>query len=123
MSEKQRKTFADYYNNPEWKAKFLARNKELIKCICGRDVTRGNLAKHRERSIHLAYLAKQQQSKLLDVVKDGLDTKQDSESFIRNLAITFEKFRDEQNSLRTRKTKKSIDNKNNNNEKINDSEK
>ena len=53
MSEQKiKKSFKEYYNDPEYRKKHLAKVNEKIKCECGQDCSRGNLAAHKKTSRH-----------------------------------------------------------------------
>lgn len=59
--EKEREAFNTWYQNPENKAKHLAKMKENMTCECGLQILRGNLAKHRKSAIHRKALEKNSQ--------------------------------------------------------------
>jgi hypothetical protein len=95
MSDKKEgKKFSDYYNNPEWKEKFLKRARERVLCACGRQTTRSNRSKHEKRPIHLGWLARQQQNQMTDLITKIKGN--DHEDFLKHVALTFASFKKEE---------------------------
>jgi uncharacterized protein YceH (UPF0502 family) len=45
--------FKKYYDNPEWRKKYLAYLKERIQCECGAMVQRVQVARHKRRKKHI----------------------------------------------------------------------
>lgn len=52
LQEIKGKTFKQYYEDPEFKAKHLARLKQKIQCACGAEVSRSNMATHKKSLKH-----------------------------------------------------------------------
>jgi len=50
---KPKKSFGDYYRDPEFKKKHLARMQEKIECsVCGGSISRSNMTKHQKTIRH-----------------------------------------------------------------------
>lgn len=49
----KKKTFSEYYADPEFKRKHLERLRELVDCECGAHVTRSNMSRHKKSPRHL----------------------------------------------------------------------
>ena len=53
MSDKiMKKSFKDYYSDPEFRTKHLAYMNEKKECQCGRVVSRANMASHLRSKLH-----------------------------------------------------------------------
>lgn len=51
--KKPKKTFKEYYADPEYKKKHLAHMLEKVTCECGQVSSRNNMPKHKKTSKHL----------------------------------------------------------------------
>ena len=74
--EKKAKTFKDYYEDPEWKARHLKKLSEKIKCNCGAMVSRGNMLRHKATRKHVKAIVEPEQKdnllRLIELMKKGL---------------------------------------------------
>lgn len=52
-SSESQSTFKKYYNNPEWRKRYLAYIKERIQCECGAMVQRVQVSRHKKRKKHI----------------------------------------------------------------------
>lgn len=69
FQEKYIKTVKDYYQDPEWRAKHLAKQREKVECECGRKVRRGGLAKHKRTDAHRQALVMKNERPKQETVK------------------------------------------------------
>lgn len=46
-------TFKQYYANPEWKERHLAKLRERVTCECGAESSKVNLGRHMHSEIHI----------------------------------------------------------------------
>jgi hypothetical protein len=49
---KPRKPFTEYYADPEYKQKHLAKSREKVECECGVAISRGNMSAHKKTLQH-----------------------------------------------------------------------
>ncbi len=56
---KQQKTFKEYYADPEYKRRHLARMQEKLECpTCNVSISRSNMSKHKKTKHHIRVAAK-----------------------------------------------------------------
>jgi hypothetical protein len=62
IEEKPQKTFRDYYADPEFRRKHLARMQEKVECkVCGAIISRSNMSKHTNTTRHKQVVKKMNQ--------------------------------------------------------------
>jgi hypothetical protein len=75
---KKKKTFADYYSKPEYKARHLAYVRAKVTCKCGKLVQRCNMTKHCQTKKHKIFMQFLEETGIQDKEKkmnEILDTK------------------------------------------------
>lgn len=70
---KKKKSFKDYYGNPDFKNKHLQYIKEKVLCECGKLISRSNLSTHKKSKIHTKRLNENnpELKKTLDEIKQA----------------------------------------------------
>ena len=64
-----------YKNDPEFRAKHLAKMKEKVMCDCGKEISKSNMVTHQKSHIHLKKVGQQNIVKKTDSVEILLDLK------------------------------------------------
>lgn len=82
--EKKIFNFKTYYdNNPEFKAKHLAKMREKVVCECGRTVNKSHHCKHLRSDIHIRDSNKK--NAIIDIKRDKCDELQEQINELKKL--------------------------------------